>query len=329
MEILEIDEKEIKEITLFLIKSEIIFHPKISPLGVPDFTNYLGKSFALILDRNIFTHFIKFLKTGELKDKLSLKVVSSIMAWTQFNSINLVSYIALSEYAHHKSTNSDATSEFRLFKNIFDEFHPRIWFDIALGLKQNISVSAKLDQVHENYINEFDHFKLHYLEMLHLTLLYLDQSLSIRQKFESFHKWNYDNLLVCKYTTYYAALAFGGKSKLMNTLPKKFDVLNNKLKNQAWDLTYLSLWSTLYYLEHEMEDIFLFGTMDKELKYLFKETHKESMDIYFNTFGKTTGQGIVDDITAIYQPRNQPTINVDVLDDLIQYESGLLRNKIT
>lgn len=328
MEILEIHENEIKNITQFLIKNEIIFHPEISPIGVPDFTNYLGKDFVLILDRNIFTHFVKLLKTGELKDKHALKVVSSIMAWALFNKINLTPYLALSEYAHFKSTNSEASAEFSLFKNVFDEFPARIWFDLAIGTNRNLPKVSHNDQINEEYLQEFEHFKLHYLEMLHLTLTYLDPKLTIVQKFENYHKWNYENLLICKYTTHYAAMAFGGKSKLMNAMPKSFDELTKALKNQAWDLTYLSLWSTFYYYEDDMEEVFLFATMDNELKSIFKETHKESSEIYFKLFGKILGQQIIDSITAIYQPRKHPAIDNEILDKLIQSESEMLKKML-
>ncbi len=50
MEILEIKQSELKQITLFLIDQKIILHPKISPDGIPDFTGYECKKFIVFLD---------------------------------------------------------------------------------------------------------------------------------------------------------------------------------------------------------------------------------------------------------------------------------------
>lgn len=115
MDFLKIKESELKLITLFLIDTRVIFHPVISPSGFPDFSNHKGRKNVLILDRNIFTPLIRLLTSGQLKDEYSLKVISSLMLWAQFNNLSVTSGLALSEYAHHKDGDDEANFEKDLF----------------------------------------------------------------------------------------------------------------------------------------------------------------------------------------------------------------------
>lgn len=85
MEFIEIKEEELKEITMFLVDAKIILHPSIWPKGCPDFSNQRGRKNVLILDRNIVTPLIRLLTNGELKDEYLLKVVGSLMLWSQIN----------------------------------------------------------------------------------------------------------------------------------------------------------------------------------------------------------------------------------------------------
>lgn len=66
--VIKVQEAQIMEITNFLIQSKVIFHPRISPSGVPDFTNYRGRSFILVLDRSILVPILDLVQTGTLKD---------------------------------------------------------------------------------------------------------------------------------------------------------------------------------------------------------------------------------------------------------------------
>ena len=320
MNIVEIKESELKEITLFLIEKKVIFHPNISPDGVPDFSGYQGKDFVLILDRNLLVRIIRLANTGELKDIVSLKVVTSILFWSQFNNITLTSGLALSEYAHYHKGNEQASFENNIFLEIFKQNNPRTWLDISLGKRQSIPKINFDLKVDFEFYNEDDHFKMHYLEMLKISQLFFDRELAVVDKFEKYYQWIYDNILICKYTTYYAAILFGGKSKTLNIEKRDFDEVNKKCINQAWDLTYLSIWSTLYYYEDESDTIYLFATLDKELKEVFMLTHKESLEVYIQLFGAKEGGRIIDILARIYLSREKPEVIPEKLDEMINNE---------
>lgn len=60
-----------------------------------------------------------------------------------------------------------------------------------------------------------------------------------------------------------------------NANSTQIEKITNGCKNQAWDLTYLTDWSTFYYNEDsgEYHDIFFFATADILLKRIFINTH--------------------------------------------------------
>ncbi len=320
MKLIEIKESELKSITLFLIDKKIILHPIISPDGIPDFSGYEGREFIVILDRNILIGIIRLVNNGELKDTHSLKVISCFLAWSEFNNIALNSGLALTEYSHHHGSNIESSKENNIFLHIYKQYSPRDWFDLAMGKTKTIPKIELEKRKDFEFFLEDDHFKMHYLEMLKLSQLYFSDEHEIVKKFELFHKWVFDNILICKYTTYFAVMLLGGKSKTFRKNEIDYESINRICNNVAWDLTYLSFWSTQYYYEKDAKQVYLFATMDKELRDLFFLTHKESLEIYKEVFGEQKGQTIINSVSEIYVKRNKPEINPIVLDKMIQEE---------
>lgn len=320
MKFIEIKEGELKSITLFLIGKKLILHPIISPNGTPDFSGYEGRKFILILDRNILVHLLKLVNDGELRDLHKLKIVSCLLAWAEFNSIALNSGLALTEYSHHHKGNIKSSKENNIFLHIFKQYSPRDWFDLATGKTQSIQKIELREERDFDFFIEDDHFKMHYLEMLKLSQLYFNNDIEIVEKFELFHKWVYENILICKYTTYFAVMLLGGKSKTFRKKEINDESINRICKNVAWDLTYLSFWSTRYYYEKDTEQVYLFATMDNELRDLFFLTHTGSLVIYTEIFGEQKGQAIINSVSKIYLGRSKPEINPILLDKLIQEE---------
>ena len=328
MNIVQIKESELKSITLFLIDRKVILHPCISPNGSPDFTGYEGKRFIVILDRNILVRILRLVINGELKDVHSLKIVSCLLAWSQFNNITLNSGLALTEYSHHHGGNLESSEENNIFLHIYRQYSPRDWFDLAMGKTKTIKRIDLKEKKDFEFFVEGDHFKMHYLEMLKLSQLYFNNELEIVKKFELFHKWVFENILICKYTTYFAVLLLGDKSKTFRNKEINYESISHICKNVAWDLTYLSFWSTQYYFEKDAQQVYLFATMDKELRELFFLTHTETLEIYKDVFGEEKGQAIINTVSGIYVKRSKPDINQKILDELINKEQSNLKEKI-
>ncbi len=229
------------------------------------------------------------------------------------------------EYSHHHGGNNESSNDNNYFLKLYKQYKPNHWLDLATG-KKDVIPKIKLENIKQfNFNIKSDHYKMHYLEMLKLTQIYFDD-LSIVEKFKLFHQWVYDNILICKYTTFFAALVFGNKSKLFKKTCLEYETVIKNCSNQAWNLTYLSYWSTYYYYEDSVDDIYLFATMDKELKELFFLTHKESNEIYTELFGDELGREIIQAISQIYKIRQKQVAKKINLDKMIIEEQEKLKS---
>lgn len=328
-EIIKIDVNIFREITIYLLEQRIILHPSISPNGVPDFSDYKGKKFKLILDRNLLTKLIQFVTSGELKDAHFRRIISSLMFWATTNNIGIVSSFALMEYAYAKQNSQDANRENKIFLEIFDSIHPQTWMEVAICKRTQIPKIVTENKLDTDFFIEGDHFKMHYLEMLKLAQLYFTKDLSPVKKLETFANWVYENLIICRYTTFYAIYLLFGKSKTFSSLHQlDFELINQKCINQAWDLTYLSEWSTLHYYEDEADTIYLFATADKELKQIFIKNHHESIETYFELYGQEKTKQIFEKLNPIYKEREMPKLDMGNIDLSIVKEKKMLKEII-
>lgn len=330
MKIIEVKESEIKSTTIFLLHQQIIFHPYISPNGKPDFTNYLGRQYVLILDRNILTKLIELCSSGCLKDTYIMRLIGSLMFWALANNIRVTAGLALNEYANNKNNNIDATREIYIFKKIFDFYDPKLWLELAIKNRKEIpkiEFNSKLENY--NFNIKSDHYKMHYAEMLHAMSLCFQNNLSIEEKIIIFLQWNKDNLLFCQYTIVYIVLLFSNKIKQYEELSSQtFESLAKKCSNQAWDLTYLSIWSTLYWNENDGNISYLFSTMDKDLKKIFSYTHDVTKNIFIVCLGKHKGVIVQKKYEEIINNRIKPVMSTEVINDLVKREEVKLKNCI-
>lgn len=327
MEIIEIKESDVKNSTLFLLNQKIIFHPQISPKGELDFTNFMGKKYILILDRNILTKIIELCRVGHLGDKHMMRLIGSLMFWAVSNNITVISGFALNEYANHKQCDLEANNEKDIFKAIFDFYNPIIWLEIALEKHKSIPVIEITDssQIYE-FNKKDDHYKMHYTEMMHAMSLYMQSEISSEKKIIEFLKWNDENSLFCQYTIVYILLLFSNKLKQdKRLLHPQYDSLLEKCKNQAWDLTYLSAWSTFYWNEMRGKTSYLFSTMDKELKRIFMCTHEKKMNIFEYCLGKQKGSVVQNAYEEIIRKRNKPIMNHGKIEQLLVTEEEKLK----
>lgn len=324
---LVVDETEIKYITEFILEKKFIFHPKISPNGIMDFTDYYGRDYVLILDRNILTKLIDYFKKGFMKDDYIRRVLGSILFWSHFNNIPLNSGLALNEYANFKQDNSFASEENNIFLKGINYYNPQIWLDVAMGRLFEISPLPNAQMKKYNFNVENEHLLMHLSEMYCITRLYYDKQLSTIEKICRFFDWNFNNLLICQYTIVYALIVFSGNSKIFkgSNLPD-FSHIQKICMNQAWDITYLSDWSTLYWDDHIEGTVYLFATMDKELKQLFTETHDVKNDIFSKFLSINDAAIASSHFENLRKNRIKPILNRTAINELLNKEYDLLEN---
>lgn len=325
MELLKLKQSELKRISNFIIENQLILHPNISPNGQFDFTNYRGSNFTVLLDRNLLSYLVQLASTGELIDDKARISICSIMLWAQVNNISLNSGLALNEYAYGKGGNEEAKIENNLFLKIFNHYPVKTWLDLALSTEKSLPILELTEFDDYKFYNESDHFKMHYLEMLKVAQLYFSDTQSIEEKIVDFYTWVYDNILICRYTTIYFPLLMSGKVKTFKKVKGDFNKLIAKCKNQAWDLTYLSLWSTLHYYEQKDETIYLFGTLDSGLKEIFINSHRNTDDVFPEILGNKIGNKMVKQLSDIYLPRDNRPMESFELDKMIEVEYDSLK----
>lgn len=332
MDILRIKQSELELITRFINENQLILHPQISPAGELDFTDYKGKKFTVLLDRNLLSYLLTLVKTGKLEDDRTRTAISSIMLWSRFNNILLNSGFALIEYANWKKGDEEATQENNIFLKTYNYYPANTWLDLALNKRKTIP-ALELKEVDEySFYKESEHFKMHFLEMLKIAELFLNEELSQEEKIINFYKWVYENILICRYTIMYFPLLLTGRVKTFKKLKGDFEILISRCENQAWDLTYLSVWSTLHYEEEQADEIYLFGTMDKELRTIFITSHRNSDDPIYEMLGDQQGQVIVDELKSLkekYLPRKFRPIESFDLDGMIQNQLAMVEEEWT
>lgn len=324
---IDIQESEIEEITNYLIKHKVIFHPIISPSGIPDFTNYKGRKFILILDRNILVPILDLVQTGTLNDPHKLKLISSLLFWCDLNMINTTSGFALMEHSHVQGNSIEAGAQHNVFQSIYKKYTPKDWLDLALNYKSSIPTIDQRVKVESEYLVYNEHQILNYLQVLKICQLYYTSNMSIESKLLEFYRWSYENVLIGMYSTFYAIMFFKYRTKLVSKIGEiQPDKLLVKCKNVAWDLTYLSYWSTLYWNDQKNEKIYLFSTRDKEIKELFSLVHSDSQNAYKIALGEQLGAKIKKEFEAIYKLRPKRTFEKEKLMEKVFEEENRLMN---
>lgn len=285
MSIMYLDGEELDYIWESICKVQMVFHPRYSINGEIDFNKLLEikskKKVCIFLDRNLLSGLLKLCHDGYLKNEKEMRLIALLMAWALINDFPISSGLAIKEKATNYKNLLNAKIELQDFKNIFLYYPSMLWLRLAEGNIDSIPVcklSQKPYSTELDYTEEGDHFLMHISEMLHVAYLNNRHELSPVEKMLDFLQWNYTNLLLCEATIVYAAMLFTNQAGIRSP---KYSGSNNiekiftGCKNQAWDLTYLSAWSTFHYHEDEMKDIFLFATSDNLLQTIFINTYAE------------------------------------------------------
>lgn len=203
-----------------------------------------------------------------------------------------------------------------------------IWKNVLYSKNKTI---PKIREIHK-YNRDVDfsykggHQLMHECEMIALARIYKSNK-SRKQKLIEFIEWNYENTLICQYTIVYAILLFGeceGVRPPKNINSVDFNKIINGCINQAWDLTYLSNWSTLYWNESESNNVHFFVTNDKLLKLIFNVTHS-GIDIVNELFDKKESKEINNRMLELRNNRVKPNVEISVLENLLNEEKEKLR----
>lgn len=262
---------------------QIVFHPNYGSTGKIDYSVLQAlkreKEVILFLDRNLFSSLISLTKNGNLKSEMEKRMIAFLILWSEMDQLPISAGLAIMENASKEDDSFSTKIELRNFNAIFDFYPPQTWLYLADGRINKIPKCDFSNTPFENAINyhkKDNHFLMNYASMLHLVNLFRNSDMNQVEKIIAFLDWNFDNLLISQYINTYLILLFSNQNGIKAPKHSKsnvFEKIDSGCINQAWDLTYLSNWSTLYSNESEMNEVFLFATADIMFKKIFINTH--------------------------------------------------------
>ena len=298
---------------------QIIFHPEIAPEGKIKYDIFAAtkrrKTLTLFVDRNILSSLLKFCEIGSLKNKGESQLIGVIMAWAIFNDMPISAGMAIKERAFQLRSQEKGLVELQKFLEIFEVYPGQMWLQVAEGqlaeippikysntLAQNISV---------NYADGGDHYDMAVASLLHAVWLYRDQTKRPIEKVREFIQWMYDYLLVSEYLLVYVIMLFTGQNNIKAPKHANSNDLGKIVagcKNQAWDIAYLTNWSTLYSDTDKYSEEFLFATNDILLKRIFVNCNTPFgvNGLLFNVFHKKEYNQLMDYIEDRVRNRIKP-----------------------
>ena len=275
-DIMIINDKIIDSIWKTIQQQQIIFHPSIAPDGKIKYDKFKAikarKKLVLFFDRNILSSLLKFCQRGSLKNKAESQLIGVIMAWTILNNMSISAGPAIQERASQLHSQKEGLLERQQFWDIFDIYPEEIWLQVATEQRTEIPPinfsNIPTDNVTVDYSDGGEHYDMAVASLLHAVRLYRDQTKQPLEKVQEFIQWMYDNLPVSEYLLTYIIMLFTGQEHIKapkHANSNSFEKIFEGCKNQAWDIAYLTNWSTL---ENYPEE-FLFATKDDLLKRIF------------------------------------------------------------
>lgn len=254
-------------------KLQICFHPQYAPEG--KFSAHAlfelqnnDKSVLVIADNNLISPICEIATNGTTSDDRRLRIAALFVTWSKFIRSRLTCGMGLLE---NDTSGLCAVSgeERRLqFLHGVDNIPPQIWKDLAFGIIDKVpSPFLYPKETHEEKNYDFSGDLLYLcneLAMVKLVQFIRNSELSPIEKFLSFMIWYADHLDIAESIVIYAAMVFTNTPDV--EWPKgcrsgDYQKVVKGIKNQAWDITYLTAWSMEYQKETE-QDIWMFATDD-------------------------------------------------------------------
>lgn len=277
-ELVIIEDNELEEFHNAICKMQIVFNAVHAPNGTIDVTKFYeltkNKKVFIIVDNNLMQYIIKIFQKDSRYDDYKQRV-AIFMYWTKMMNIQLTCVFSLFEIGKE---NAD---EYRnLFLQACNKVKPLEWRALAYGdLDKLITKEAPsiLEDTWEYDYSKNEHFLMHYIEMVKLVQLISDKKTTSLDKFKLFIKWYYEHLIICSSTVSYVAMCLtnNGVKPPKNINSPNIDKVLNGCRNQAWDLTFLSLYSTLL----KGEDIYFIATFDSDMKNIFINSNPPGEEI--------------------------------------------------
>lgn len=226
------------------------------------------KDIRIIADRNIVSPICEIATKGKLKDAYRMQKIALFVTWTKVIRAQLSSGLGLYEN-DTSGLNTISGEENRLqFLHGVDTIPAQLWKMLAFG---------QIDEIPEPFLYKKTKVKnikydfsdnLLYLcnqaAIIKITQLIRTPDISGIDKFLAFMEWYTKNMDVAGSVIFYAACVFMDVehvSKPKGSKSKNYQKALAGIKNQAWDITYITAWS-MQYKNETANNIAMFATDD-------------------------------------------------------------------
>lgn len=233
----------------------------------------------IFADNNIVSPICEIVKNGTLVNKERLRKVAAFVTLTKYLNAPMTCGLALIENDTAGKASISAEENRQLFLYGVDSIPSNIWKQLALGQVDAIPSAFlegyRYEPCEKKYsFNDELHYLCHKAAITKIVTLLRSGENDGFRKFYDFLNWYIDQLILSENIIAYAALVFGAHKGVAK--PKKFaspifDKTVEGINNQAWDMFYLSQWSTFYYYE-EANQVFMFASDDKTTKEILKHS---------------------------------------------------------
>ena len=273
MNLLFFEDNEMDLLIQAVNQYQFIFHPIFAPNGTFTNENVLKlqnpeNKIMIIADKNIISPICELAKNGTLKNQERMLKIAVFITFVKSINATITCGLGLMEDETSKLTQITGEESRQLFLHAIDKIPAIIWKQIAFGeieaipdafLFQNLSKT----QYSYDYSNGL-HFLYNEASMIKIVKINREKDLTKIQKFDKFMRWYADNLDIAESMMLYSAMVFADiahVSKPKYSTSTNYEKVIKGIKNQAWDMTYITIWSTEYYDEKE-KNFIMFATDD-------------------------------------------------------------------
>lgn len=329
---------------------QMFYHHTYAPLGKFEphhiFEIQSKDDVMIIADKNLVSPICEIVKTGSIKDTLRIRKAAIFVLWGIYLGARSTCGLGLLENDTAGLSTITGEETRKMFLHGVNNIPAQIWKNVAFGYitevpKPFLYICQDHSEQTQSYVCDDNLLLLsNEAAMIKLVKLIRTPSLSGIDKFIEFMNWYADNMDVAESVIIYAALVFGDAnniSKPKSCLSKKYAQVVKGIKNQAWDLTYITEWSRLYYNETDQKKFF-FATDDITQKFIVanilpighcrenvyaafetKSFHKKLDHIFDDKLGSTRVRPFKD---------KSKTENLGTVKDLIEKEYDSLKAMI-
>lgn len=268
-----LEDEELEILFRAVNSNQMFFHPQYAPEGrfsASDIHSIQFRDIMIIADNNLIIPISELATKGKLDSETRMSKAALFVLWCTYLGARATCGAGLLENGTNGRATTSIETRKEQFLHAFEGIPAQIWKMLAFGqieeipaqfLYRGATTSVSDDTYDCN--NEYMYLS-NVAAVTKIVILLRTPFSSPFERFLAFMSWYADHLQLADSVIMYAALLFSSIPHVKqpkDANAKDFTKVQNGIRNQAWDLDYLTLWSTLYYDDNN-QAITMFATDD-------------------------------------------------------------------